>query len=160
MPRRIIICGPAASGKDYLRQKLEYRGFKSDISYTTRPMRAGEIDGKTYHYISEKDFSENVGVDWFYEWAKHGDYYYGTGQWEWDHCDVFIMETHGISQISKEDRKHCFIIYLNPPKVIREERLRRERMWSEDNIGHRTTMDSEKFKDFKDYDIEITDPYF
>jgi guanylate kinase len=38
--KRIILCGRAASGKDYLRKLLQEDGFKYQISYTTRPPRA------------------------------------------------------------------------------------------------------------------------
>jgi hypothetical protein len=54
---RIILCGKAASGKDHLRKILEGRGFKYGVSYTTRPPRQGEIDGKDYLFVdpSNKD---------------------------------------------------------------------------------------------------------
>ena len=46
--KRIILVGKAASGKDHLRKKFESRGFKYAVTYTTRPPREGEIDGKDY----------------------------------------------------------------------------------------------------------------
>ncbi len=50
------IIGKSASGKDHI-----FAALKGDaelnlselILYTTRPMRAGEIDGKTYHFVDE-----------------------------------------------------------------------------------------------------------
>ena len=157
MNKRIIIVGPAAAGKDYLKKKFKERGFKLDVSYTTRPMREGEIDGVDYHFLKETEFHDKF-YD-MYETAQHGDYYYGTGQYEWDNCDIFIMETEGISQISKEDRKNCFIIYLNPSLGDRIKRLKK-RGWDKKNINHRTKMDNEKFENFNDYDITILNPYF
>ena len=157
MNKRIIIVGPAASGKDFLKKKFGKRGFKLDVSYTTRPIRDGEVAGQDYHYISEVEF-----IDKFYdmyEYCQHGDYYYGTGIFEWDNCDIFIMETHGISEITPEDRENCFIIYLNPDKDIRQKRLM-ERGWTLQNIMHSSTTDDEKFKNFKNYDMEITSPNF
>ena len=158
MKKRIIIVGPAASGKDFLRQKFKERGFTLDVSYTTRPPREGEIDGVDYNFISEREFIDKF-YD-FYEQAQHGPYFYGTGQFEWDTRDVFIMETHGISEIIPEDRKNCFIIYLNPPRIVRQQRLRELRGWDNETIAHRTQMDNEKFKDFKDFDIKIDNPNF
>ena len=158
--KRIILVGKAASGKDFLKRKFGERGFNLDVSYTTRPIREGEFKGIDYNFISEKDFDLKIKHDGFYEWAQHGDYKYGTGSGEWNNCDVFIMETHGISEITPEDRKSCFIIFINPPEEIRQERLRESRGWTEENIAHRTNMDNEKFKDFNDYDMVIKDPYF
>lgn len=158
MNKRIIIVGPAAAGKDHLKKKFGERGFKLDVSYTSRPPREGEIDGIHYKFVPEIVFKQQD--DLFYEMAKHGDYWYGTGLWEWDNCNIFIMETHGISQISKKDRKNCFVIYLNVDENIRIWRLLKERGWKMDNIQHRITMDKEKFSSFADYDMIITDPYF
>jgi len=160
MNQRIIICGPAASGKDFLKKKFKDRGFKLDVSYTTRPIRKGEKEEVDYCYISEDEFKERISHDSFYEWAQHGMYKYGTGWFEWDNRNIFIMETHGISKITPEDRKNCFVIYLNPPYNIRENRLIVDRRWDVENIAHRRKMDNEKFENFKDYDIEITNPYF
>ena len=158
MNKRIILVGPAASGKDYLKKKFGEQGFALDVSYTTRPIRDGEVAGVDYHYISEEEFHEKF-YD-MYEWCNHGLYMYGTGQYEWDNCDVFIMESHGISEITPEDRKNCMVIYLNPPRMVRQKRLRDTRGWTEENISHRSKMDSEKFSSFEDYDIIITDPNF
>ena len=158
MNKRIIICGPAASGKDFLKTKFGNQGFELDISYTTRPIREGEENGVDYHFIIDTEFFDKYYN--FYEYAQHGKYYYATGTYEWETFDIFIMETEGISEIIPEDRKNCFIIYLNPPQSIREKRLKEIRGWNDENIAHRAKMDNEKFKDFKDYDMKITDPNF
>ena len=51
--KKIILVGKAASGKDYFKDYLTSKGLKPNISQTTRPMREGETEGKTYYYISE-----------------------------------------------------------------------------------------------------------
>ncbi len=158
MSKRIILVGPAAAGKDYLKKKFAERGFELDVSYTTRPPRKGEVDGEDYHFISEREFFDKH-YD-FYEQAQHGPYWYATGLYEWDNCDIFIMETNGISEIIPEDRKSCFIIYLNPARIKRQERMMLERGWDAEQIAHRSNMDYEKFKDFSDFDIQISDPNF
>ena len=47
--------GKAASGKDHLRKRFESRGFKYAVTYTTRPPREGEVNGKDYYFISEDE---------------------------------------------------------------------------------------------------------
>ncbi len=55
------IIGKSASGKDHI-----FAALKGDaeldlselILYTTRPMRAGEIDGETYHFVEESRLVE------------------------------------------------------------------------------------------------------
>ena len=157
--KRIIIVGPAASGKDFLKQQLEKKGFKLDISYTTRSIREGETKDKDYHFLSEDEFF-GEGME-FYEYVKFGDNYYGTGLWEWENCDVFIMEASAVEGLSKKDRKQSLVIYLDPPKEIRFERLwTNGRGWDKEKITARFETDDKLFKNFTDYDLKITNPDF
>ena len=54
MQSKIAIVGPGASGKDYLRKKMQDRGLVFGVSCTTRPAREGEIHGKDYYYLTEE----------------------------------------------------------------------------------------------------------
>ena len=158
--KRIIICGGSCSGKNVLRGRLEKKGFKFDVSYTTRPMRAGEKDGLEYKFISNEVFAFMTQLDSFYEHVIHNGFGYGTGRNEWETSDCFIMETDGIKHIDAKSRKKTFIIYLNPPAKVRIDRMKNERGWSDEVIKDRIKADKKKFKDFKDYDIMITTPEF
>lgn len=159
MNKRIILVGPAASGKDFLKQRFRDKGFKMDVSYTTRSPREGEVNGLDYHFISEDEFFDD-GMR-FYEYVKFGDYYYGTGQIEWDTCDVFIMEASAVNEIPKKERKKCTVFFLNPSKEVRFERLwQNGRNWDHVKITNRFETDDNLFKDFKDYDVKITNPDF
>lgn len=160
MNKKIILVGPAAAGKDYLKNKFKDRGFKCDVSYTTRSPREGEINGIDFNFISEKAFKEAITTNEFYEWVKHGHYYYGTGIEEWDDCNVFIMETEGIRKITPEDRKDCFIIYLNPLAIIRQKRMIEKRNWDLKDVLKRTQVDKDKFDNFHDYDLKIINSNF
>ena len=57
----LVLVGESASGKDYIKQTLiEEYGFKSMITYTSRPIREGEKQHSTYHFISEEDFKKKI----------------------------------------------------------------------------------------------------
>ncbi|MFW6311576.1 MAG: hypothetical protein ACOC1K_05010 [Nanoarchaeota archaeon] len=157
MPR-IILVGPSASGKTHLRTILEYKGFHFNVSYTTREMRKDE-NQKSYNFISKEEFEKMINNNLFYEWGKYNGEYYGTGLKEWEEVKCFVMEPEGVSKISKEDRKRCFIIYIDPPHWVREERMA-ERGWNEDKINKRIQTDIDKFSDFTDYDLIIRDSNF
>ncbi len=80
-----IISGPSGSGKTTLYQKLladrDLRGrIAKTISVTTRPMRAGEKNGRDYFFVSLKMFLYKRKADHFLESQKVFDNYYGTPQ--------------------------------------------------------------------------------
>ena len=37
---------------------INKHGFRRVITYTTRPMRNGEVNGETYHFINTDDFMQ------------------------------------------------------------------------------------------------------
>lgn len=79
-PFILIISGVAGSGKDSLLEELWRHPdlFEVAVSYTDRPIRPGEIDGKNYHYISKIDFDAGIRNKEFIEWETvRGEYRYG-----------------------------------------------------------------------------------
>ena len=74
-----VISAPSGAGKtticDALRQTPN---FVYSVSCTTRPPRAGEIEGDDYHFLTEPDFLSRVKAGEFLEYAKVHDHYYGT----------------------------------------------------------------------------------
>ncbi len=62
----IVILGKACSGKDTVVNRLiEKYEYERIISYTTRPKRKGEIQDKTYHFISEDEFFSKIDSEFF-----------------------------------------------------------------------------------------------
>lgn len=54
-PIIIAIVGKSGSGKTYMTEFLQSKlNVPAIVSYTTRPMRSGEINGKDHYFISEK----------------------------------------------------------------------------------------------------------
>lgn len=157
---KIVLSGKAASGKDYMRKLLESRGFTFGVSYTSRPPRPGEIEGKDYYFLSKEKFMEMIENKEFYEWVEFNNWYYGTTKKQWyNDCNLFIMTPAGISHIKKEDRKEATIFYIDIPIEIRRERLK-NRNDSNDSNERRIEADERDFREFKDYDIRITNPNF
>ena len=160
MSKKIILVGPSASGKNYLRNKFVKRGFTQDVSYTTRKSRKGDVDGIDYNFISQEEFYDMIRTSQFYEWVEYKSHLYGTGLTEWGERDIFIMETIGISKLKTEDRKKCFIIFINPPVDSRIKRMAIEREWKWKEIAKRLDFDEKCFGGFEDYDIMMTNPEF
>src|SRR2546425_6763925 len=74
-----VISAPSGAGKrtlvDALRKTSE---FVYSVSCTTRPTRAGEVEGEDYRFVSEEEFSARAKAGEFLEHATVHDHHYGT----------------------------------------------------------------------------------
>ena len=61
-PRLIVISGPPGVGKDSVLERMKERGlpFHFVVTATTRPRRAGEVDGKDYFFLTHDQFAEMI----------------------------------------------------------------------------------------------------
>jgi len=157
--KRIILVGKAASGKDNLTKRIESRGFKYAVSYTTRPPREGEVDGKDYIFISDDEAKVLIESGFFYEYVIFNGWVYGTSVTQFHTDDLFIMTPAGISHIKPEDRVSSFIIYIDIYLFIRKKRLA-DRMMPGDSMDRRIEADELDFMGFNDYDLRITNEDF
>jgi len=157
---RLVLCGKAASGKDHLRRRLQDRGFKYGVSYTTRPPRPGEEDGRDYFFITEEMFDSMRRDGLWYEWVEFNGWYYGTTIEQFkETCNLFIMTPIGISGIKPEDRQSTTVIWLDIDRETRVERLRGRDMPG-DSMGRRLEADERDFTGFTDFDVRITNTDF
>ena len=157
--KRIILVGKAASGKDHLRKTIESRGFKYAVSYTTRPPREGEVDGKDYFFITDETAQQMVQDGLFYEHVYFNGWLYGTSVEQFFSDDLFIMTPKGIHEVKPEDRLESFVIYLDISSNVRIKRLNKRDMPG-DSVKRRIEADELDFSDFTDYDLRITNSDF
>lgn len=158
MPR-IILVGPGASGKDFMRKRLEERGMTYAVSYTTRPPRPGEIDGKDYFFLSQEQCQLMKDENEFYEVIDFNGWTYGTTLKQFYRDDVFIMTPSGLSHLSEEDRSKSFVIFFDIDEEVRRQRLS-ERVMPGHTVEARLEADRELFAGFSNYDLKITNPNF
>jgi guanylate kinase len=76
----IVVSAPSGAGKTSILKELLGRcsNIKFSVSYTTRPPRPGEVDGRDYHFISEQEFRERIAAGEFAEWVENYGRLYGT----------------------------------------------------------------------------------
>lgn len=81
----ITLSGCSGSGKNYIAEKLiekinSKNNIKSNfiVSFTTRQIRNGEVDGRDYHFISVEEFEDKIKNNEFLEYVKVNNNYYGT----------------------------------------------------------------------------------
>jgi guanylate kinase len=80
-----VVSGPSGSGKTTLLKKLlNSKGLKDklakSVSFTTRPKRAGEKNGKDYFFTSPAQFKALQKAERILEWTKYLGYYYATSK--------------------------------------------------------------------------------
>ena len=75
-----ILSSPSGAGKTTISRMLLERDaeIKLSVSATTRPMRAGEVNGQDYHFVSQAEFDRMVEDSAFLEWATVFGNSYGT----------------------------------------------------------------------------------
>jgi guanylate kinase len=159
MAKRIILCGPGASGKDHLRKRLEDRGYQYALSYTTRPQRPGENPETDYRFISEAAAQEMIRNGEFYEWVRFNQWIYGTTREQFASKTLFIMTPRGLEHLKPHDRSESLIIFIDIPENIRRERLMHREMPG-DTVERRLEADRLDFQGFTNYDIRITNSDF
>ena len=78
--RLIVLSAPSGAGKSTLCRMLRQRrpALRYSISYTTRPIRGGEVDGQDYFFVDERTFKAGIAEGRWLEWARVHDHYYGT----------------------------------------------------------------------------------
>jgi guanylate kinase len=160
---KIIILGQSGSGKDYLRRELIKLGLKYSPKFTTRPKRELEVQGEDYDFIDYNlyvDLHNQKKIKTTQSFVINDvNWYYGISKENWENNQLFIMTPHELNQISDEELKGCFVVYLNIDIETRRGRIM-ERNDQNDSIERRLLADIKDFKDYNYYDLSITDPDF
>ena len=117
----IVIVGKSASGKSTIANVLsEDFKYKKAISATTRPIRAGEVDGEDYYFITDDKFNEMLKRGEFIEWAEYRGWRYGTPKSELDKGEntIFVLNPQGLKAF-KSLGIDCISFYIETESGLR-----------------------------------------
>lgn len=152
MSVKIIIVGPAASGKTTLAERMRENGLSVAKLATSRPKR-NEQDNE-YRFVSRQEISHWLII------VEYNGWLYALSLKEFITSDVFIVGPEMLRQIRNEEPETpLIVIYLDIPESIRYERLMQRDMPGDTAIA-RIGRDRTDFQGFNDYTIRITDPNF
>jgi guanylate kinase len=75
-----VLSGPSGVGKSTVVAELRRTcpDIWLSVSVTTRRPRAGEVDGREYHFVTTEEFQRMVAAGELLEWAEFAGNYYGT----------------------------------------------------------------------------------
>ena len=75
-----VVSGPSGVGKNTLLNAVVARSehVRYSISATSRAMRPGEVDGKSYYFVTREQFEKLIADDALLEYAEYVGNFYGT----------------------------------------------------------------------------------
>lgn len=162
----IILLGKTNSGKTTVQKKLcEQYGYKRIITCTTRPMREGEIDGETYHFLTDDEFFAKIADKKFAEYRSynsvHGVWFYGSLKSSYRTKNgIIILNPYGFKEVQKKltnYKEKPFSVFLD----VNDENIRaRAEIRGDDTneIERRILTDTTDFSEIKkivDFCIDV-----
>lgn len=167
----IIVAGETASGKDTFVNKLvkEYPNkFRAVCSYTTRPKRENEIEGKDHYFVNKELFHklkstmDSTNSTLAYTKISSSDitdgYEYMASTDELKKSNIYILDPKGIKNLKELfPDKELFIIYITANLSDRVERCRKRSDFKTE-FKTRVMNEYEQFLDFnleQGYDLKI-----
>lgn len=159
-----IISAPSGSGKTTLTNELLTwtPDLQFSISYTTRPPRGSEVNGREYFFVSREEFESMVRQDEFLEWANVFGYYYGTARRFLQEAKqrgkdlVLDIDVQGARQVKEKMPEAVSIFILPPSRQVLERRLRNrsatEHVTSEEVINCRLLAAAKEIENYPNYD--------
>lgn len=156
-----IISAPSGSGKSTLVNELLklVPDLDFSISYTTRPPRGSEQNGKEYFFVSRQEFERMIAAQ---EFLEHANVFekdlYGTArrfltEAECKGHDLLLdIDVQGAAQIHRKIPDAVSIFVLPPDRRTLEWRLRKRGENTEDVIQRRLVAATREIENYDKYD--------
>lgn len=158
-----VLSAPSGCGKDTVLSFLKERdcNVKQSISVTTRKIRDGETDGVDYYFTDVADFEKKIQEDYFLEYVKYGENYYGTPKKKIEELvesgyNVFLkIEVEGAGNVRKFFPE-CISIFIVPPSLdALEARLKGRGTETAETLNRRLGIAREELLRAKEYDYIV-----
>lgn len=157
----ILLMWVSGSGKTTLLTELLQTHSQLILvpSYTTRPMRSNEKNGRKYWHISEKEFQKSIDNGEFLEYALvHQKNHYGTKISEIKKAfekwlvPITELDMHGLEKIRKDDKWIKYVsVFLDLPDGVMVERIKTRWGIDQEEINRRLASAQRERKLAKDY---------
>jgi len=155
-----IISAPSGSGKSTLVNEIRkiVPGLEFSVSYTTRPPRGSEQNGREYFFLTRPEFEAMLNKDEFLEHADVFGNYYGTARRflreaaQKEHDLLLDIDVQGAAQIKAKLPEAVSIFILPPDRKILEWRLRNRSLDSEEVIQRRLVTATREIENYSKYD--------
>lgn len=160
----LVLSSPSGAGKSTLaRALLDFEpGIAMSVSATTRPPRAGEADGREYHFVAPERFAAMVAEGAFLEWAQVFGNRYGTpaapveAMLSGGSDALFDIDWQGTQQLRQRARDDVVSVFILPPSLDElERRLRGRAQDAADVIASRMARALDEIGHWDAYDYVL-----
>ena len=158
-----IISAPSGSGKSTLVNEVrkQLTGIEFSVSWTTRPPRGSEQQGREYNFTTREEFERMLAAGEFLEHAEVFGNYYGTARASLEqarvagHDLVMDIDVQGAAQVRAKMPEAVSIFVLPPnPKVLRtrlRNRSRAEGVEDEAEVYRRLSEARQEIENYREY---------
>lgn len=158
-----VVTAPSGAGKTTLVRGLLQRDARVQlsVSFTTRGPRAGEQNGREYHFVDLATFRALRDRGEFLEWAEvHGNYYATSKVWLKEQVaagrDTLLeIDWQGAQQVRKAFPDAVGVFILPPSLDELEKRLRGRNTDSDDVISRRLLAARGEMRHVAEFDYVI-----
>lgn len=158
-----IISAPSGAGKSTLTAKLleEDKNIHLSVSYTTRAPRAGEVDGRDYHFVDRARFMGMLARGEFLESAEvHGNHYGTSESWiraqrAAGHDILLEIDWQGAQQVRRIFADAIGVFILPPSLAELERRMRLRGQDSDAVVRRRLAVAADEMSHAVEFDYVI-----
>ncbi len=160
----LVLSSPSGAGKTTLARRLlaADTNVAMSVSVTTRSIRAGEVDGRDYHFISRDRFSAMRDAGELLEWAEVFGNHYGTPRRAVEDAlakgrDVlFDIDWQGTQQLVQALEDDVVRVFILPPSAeALRDRLINRAQDSAVVVAKRMAEASKEISHWAEYDYVI-----
>ena len=161
--RIVVLSAPSGGGKTTLAQAAiaQTPGLVRSVTYTTRPKRPAEEDGRDYHFISQAVFEQKRRRGEFLECATVHGHLYGTSRLDVNTLcaqglDVLLVLDYQGAASLRQQRLDALSIFILPPSLkALEQRLRQRHSETGATLQRRLAIAPTEMAQYRHYDYVI-----
>ena len=159
----LVISAPSGSGKSTLVRRLiaSLPDLAFSVSYTTRPRREGEKEGRDYFFLTRQRFERMIVGGDFIEWAEVFGHLYGTSKAQIDKAlaagrDVLLdIDVQGHQQVRKRLPEALSVFVMPPSFWELKRRLTDRHSDSPQEVERRLAAARQEISHWPDYDYLV-----
>jgi len=159
----IIFSSASGAGKTTIAKEIVKKdaNLALSVSYTTRPSRGDEKNGKDYFFVDEDKFEQMIKEGKFLEWEKVHDAFYGTSNdlvrknLSKGKDVILTIDVKGAKRIEGKYTNSISFFFLAPSSEELKRRLRKRGTEREEALERRIKIADWEEKEAQDYNYHI-----